>query len=1428
MATSREENPYEGGGLGTGGKFPKRPFRRSTHTTPYDRPATAVRNPSGNNSWLSKLVDPAQRLITYSAHRLFSSVRKRLGAPPPPTPPQQPSSAIEQEVRDDHLEAAAFVINDSSQDKQEVEETGIQTNCSDRGGFTELEKLLKQKTFTRSEVDRLTALLHSKTVDSPVRVQKRTEGVPSELISSHEQKEEFPKTPALENGVESHLVSTSVFNSSALDEDVASPAELAKAYMGSRQSKVSPSILSLQSPALREDTTPLKHQYFPPKSSVLPIVPRTSSQTRVPENGSITSRSRGRSAIYSMARTPYARVYPTSTSKAVEGGPSSSYHSPLDHDNPSGSKQGALKRRSSVLENDIGTLGPIRRIRHKSNLLTSRALSFPVSGSPLSIARSGAGVSATPQPSSSMRNTPLTGEAMHNRDDTMPSTIIPPLPTKSTEMATKILQQLDKLVSPKEKSSQLKLPTVTKLSPSMLHGQARLSMETVDSSKFLHNIGDDKVDASVENLSAGGQKISSMTQNKVENGPLKLLATSDATIADATVPSRQTPSSSKSVGSSMMKPVSYPPQKKRAFHMSAHEDYLELDDDDGIPNGVASGKEKTNFTAVTGNIVSTTENILQDKPPASSIFKPLKSSVLDDKTNVGTADGSMVDEEVAISTSVTPSSSPTLTTGTVAAARQPVLGSDKATSPNGSIAAPSFGNKVASSAELTATAPKFGFGEKIDSSKESVTDASGFNFSTNKISDNVPKMPFKFGGESMGSKFGVSSDSKSENLISPTTVGSATDSMPKVPESVNGDGKTNLVTGFSVRSSEPSVSSTALTSLSTSTTGIFTFGHSSNQNNGSLASSPSFPSSQFAPLVTHNSSSQNSLSSSFCLTSSNTSNTAASSTSTGTGTGTPVSTPAITASTTSSFSNSAVSSSPAPTIFKFGTSLSPSTSLPISTSVSEPVEIKTRQDSGFGNLSSTPFGTSSAAGGTGSSIFRFNTSAVTSVNNQSEVPGFTADSGSALGANNQSQGSLFSSGSGSALGANNQSQGAVSSSGFGSISGTNSQSQGTVSSSGDGPAFGTNGQSQGTVPTSGSGSSLVTNSQSQGFVFSSGSGLALSANNQSQGSVFSSSSGSAFGANNQSQGSIFSASGGSALGGQVSPATTGFAPSTQSQPFQFGSSPSFGLAGNTALSSGNSVFASSSPATNVFNPGTTFGLTPTSSSAANSVSSNSGTTSSPFGASSWQPSKSPFGNTFSSTSSGFSFGASNASSSSSSVFSFGASTASSSSSGFSFGASTSASATSSPLVFGSSNGASSSPLFSFASAATTSTQPVFPAPNSAFTFNSAPSSNNNDQMSMEDSMAEDAVQATPPAAAPIFGQQPASQSNFVFGAQTPSGSSPFQFGSQQNVNVTPPNPSPFQASGTLDFNAGGSFSLGTGGDKSGRRILKVKGKHRKK
>ncbi|MED6109736.1 hypothetical protein PIB30_036385 [Stylosanthes scabra] len=1386
MATEEEKekskkNPYEEG-LGTGGKFRKRPFRR-TQTTPYDRPPNSLRNPTtaaaaqrNNGGWFSKLVvDPAQRFIAQRASSLFSAVfRKRLPAPPPPsispTNPPHPSSSKETkpELQDNHQEEAPFVANNSS-GKQHVAhaESDVQINCSDGERLSELEKLLRQKTFTRSEIDRLTALMRSRTEDAP-DAPTREDGESRQVIAMEprlpcEPKEEYPKTPALDN-VDNHLALTPYAASSVPIEDVASPAELAKAYMGSRPSKVSSAMLGVRSTARRDDLTFPKSENLPLSSSITSIVPRATRHAAVHENGFVTPRSRGRSAIYSMARTPYTRPYVTSTLKggrlAVDGEPSSSSQSALDRGMFSGSKAGALKRSSLALDNDIGSVGPIRRVRQKSNLLYSK-------GSSLSIARSGAGGDYSHQPSSSSQKpTPMDEENVNN---SKPSTSFPSLPSKSSEVASKILQQLDMLVSPKEKSLESRLSNVNdispmKLSPSMLRGQALRSMETIDSSKLLENVQDNKFDGKVGNLSPGAQELT-LQKDKVENGPLKV----NAPDVDAANPKNQFMSTAKSVDSSMINSVSYHPQKKRAFHMSAQEDFLDLDDD-AYPNGAVSSfpaAEKETRGSIT----------MAEK---TTSMTGSKNFAIDGEGHVGSAAtrvGEKVDIPRSIASSVPGTTFTPVPVGITSAAKIS-FGSEKPATPNGSVVNPpvfNFGSNVVSSTTTgapsdnpTKSAPTFGF-------------------------EKVPPVPFSSSTPEVFKpvKFDAS-DSMAGNLVSSTTVAGATDSMPKVGELDKGGTETNKDTGFSVRSSGPAVSP----ATSTSTTSIFSFGQNStsSQNNGSIALSPPL-SSPFSPLGSNNFASQNIFnSSSLAASSTGISTTFASAGSTMT-----TSAAAITASNNSSSSTPLVSSStPTPTasIFKFGSTPALPTGFPVSSSGSEPLETKRIQDGGVGNISSSAFASSSAAvGSTGSGIF----GASSSSNSQSQgsVLGATVSSGSMLGAQVSPDNSQFA--------ASTQSQ------------------PFSLGSSASTPSFGLAGG------TASSGSSLFTSSSAgtTSTGFTSGSSFGSSASTPSFGLT----------------GSM--ASSGSSLFTSSSPATSTAFPSVGS----FGSSastPSFGLTGSTAssgssfftssspatnssFSSGGSLFSSSSPATNIFNSGSTFGLG-TSTSAANSTSSNGGTSTGLFGSSTWQANKSPFGSTFSSSSSsGFTFGASTTPAASSSS-PFGASAAPVGSSGSPFGTSTgSVSSTSSPSMFLSTNNAST-PQFSFTSAAaSTSSQNAFGTPSPVFSFGSAPvnNNNNNDQMSMEDSMAEDTVQATPPApATPIFGQQPPpAQSNFVFGASAPSGASPFQFGQ----NTAPQNPSPFQASGSQEFNAGGSFSLGTGGgDKSGRRMVKVKHKLRKK
>ncbi|XP_038884355.1 nuclear pore complex protein NUP1-like isoform X3 [Benincasa hispida] len=1300
MATEREEVRYEGG---RGGKFQKRPIRRS-HTTPYDRPPTALRNSAGKG-WLSKLVDPAQKLITSSAHRLFSSVfRKRL-PPPPPSLPLSREANDEMENRNQEEVAADPPVTQEGTNVDFVPSI----NSNNTHGVSDLEKILKEKTFTRFEIDRLTELLKSRVADVPSGVESgKLEQVPSTPVISYGKQEGCPKFPAQsQDGVSPHMVSTHV----VLDEDVASPAEIAKAYMGSRPPKATP--LSMASHSQKfGDGFSLGN---PSKSPTLSLMPRSPGNFDV-ENGFVTPRSRGRSALYSMARMPYSRVRATpsiknsvATTDAYRA-TSSSSQSAWGQGRLLGSEQGALKRRNSVLDDEMGSVGPIRRIRHKSNHLFPKGLSLPSSSTSIPVSGIGSETSQHLQSTkvhpfsstggkglySSETKRNLSKMSAESENDMIPSSSFPQIPLRSSEMASKILEQLDKLTPPKEKSSELKLLSVrnnspSKLSPSMLHGPALRSLEDVDSAKYLENVEGIRSNDACDLTSKKNDKFE-------ESSPLKFKVPNDKSISTGNGVGSSVPKETVSGSGQQVSFVGPSLQTKCAFQMSAHEDFVDMDEE-GYSNGPVADisierQEKVN-SLVAVSKPNNTEAITVDKPQASIEAKPPTVSAMNKINDQGKSDVPVTTEKSPIFSFPT-TSSPSITAN--------VIGPESNMRPE----------KIASSeVPKAATTPIFGFGEKFPSQKEAVSFAPTFAF-VNKITTSTNEQnaipvvtsegnvqptqqasaptTFKFGdkatfpipanaatengnknegsplfasplvNEKEGAKEGGSASVfKAESSSSSFNCSIPSFGVPKESMSEKAGDKSSSA-GFAVGTSGSLFSSSVSTSISTPTSGLFSFSSpstNSNLNNGSLVSTtPSFPTP--ATTFSNNITNQNSsIKPSFNAAASNSE---------------PVTTTSLpTSSLMPSFSAAPIS--------KFGSSSVPSTSAPALSAPSGvgSIESKTKQETTFGNLSGIPPSDLSAVkvSSTGSSVFQF---------------------------------------------------GAAS----------------TPSDSNKRPANSTFTPSN--VPT---------------------------------------------------------------FGASFSPVSSGLASSTQSTPvLQFNSSStSFGLTGNTGLASGSSLFGSSAPASNLFASGPTFGLASSSSSVNNSVSSSAGTSSSFFN---WQPSSTPsFSTGFSSTPTG----------------------------GFSFGlSSSSAASNSAPVLFGSSSTGSLTPsMFSFTSAATaTTSQPAFGNSNHGFTFGSTPPANN-DQANMEDSMAEDTVQ-TVTSPMPSFGQQPLTpppSSGFVFGSTAPPlGASPFQFGgSQQNVPTPQNNPSPFQASGSLDFNAsaGGSFSLGAGGgDKSNRKFVKVKSKSRKK
>ncbi|KAG8650989.1 nuclear pore complex protein NUP1 isoform X3 [Manihot esculenta] len=736
MAAARERNDdsYEdGGGFG---KFRKRPFRR-VQGTPYDRPPTAIRNSShaytnNNNGWLSKLVDPAHRLITSSAHKLFSSVfRKRLPPPPPPQPPELEANGGAPDKQQEAVGKDLPGIRGSA--IKEIDNPG---SSSDGVGLTELEIILKQKTFTRSEIDRLTALLQSRTVDVDLHVgnqEKKSEVIPLKGLFFLDRKE-FPSTPVKDEGLESHHVSTA----NVLDEDVASPAELAKAYMGSRPSKISPSVLGLHSKPMADNSIVQIDQLFPSKSPIASVVPRSSGHVVSVENGFLRPRSRGRSAIYSMARTPYSKVQSTSTPQGsgteanVLGSPSFLSQSMRENSRFSGSKQGPVKRRSSVLDNDVGSVGPIRRIRQKSNLVPSITLSMYGNG---------LGSDAAQRPSLTQKQALASGTSIENGDNSShQGSRFTPIPSKSSEMASKILQQLDVLVSSREKSP-------TKLSSSALRGPALRSLENVDSSKFVETVHDNNKMDVKQDTSLPGVRDSLCQKQDVEgNSPKKFIASyeksaSEVNGIDPTNLVKNNTSDLKAISfpaNSVAQPLP-PPQKKRAFQMSAHEDYLELGDDDHFSaSATLAEKNEKLVAALAENKASSGETIKSGKVAAFSQVEPQGRSIFNPKPP-GASDRSAVAEKSSGFSIPASAPLPSTTVRQAVADKQATLTSGKASSPNES-----------------SDAPIFNLGDKSVYSKEPNGIPPVCNFSSKTVGV-VPQLTFASASPVTGLKFGTSS-----------------------------------------------------------------------------------------------------------------------------------------------------------------------------------------------------------------------------------------------------------------------------------------------------------------------------------------------------------------------------------------------------------------------------------------------------------------------------------------------------------------------------------------------------------------------------------------------------------------------------------------------------------------------------------------------
>ncbi|KAI3991347.1 hypothetical protein MKX01_034666 [Papaver californicum] len=954
MATTAAAGSYEGG---AGGKFQKRPLRNRT-TKPYERPITAIRNPieaGTRNGWISRIVDPASRLITRSAQIFYSSVfRKNLPAPPPPVTETNHGQRVQ------FREAGPSVPSSESREHATGNEGDRLNNSPGDSGIDVLEKLFKEKTFTKAEIDRLTEVMHSRTVGESTGNGKKASGLSTSQKATPQERQELLHMAVQENGMVSQNlhggVSAPTFRSNEIEQDVASPTELAKAYMGNRSSKVSRSTLGLHSQSLREDMSLLTNAPFTPKLHCMSLVPRSAVRfPTVSENGFMTPRPRGRSTMYNMSRTPYSRVHNSGVLKidAQVITPSTSSQRPWENSTFSGGKQPS-KRRISVLDSDIGSVGPIRRIRQKTNMLMlpSKAMITPGSSSsnPLSADGSYAAQASTSSGQKLLLDESKQNNTSHLRHsekgyNSVLTTSFASVPSQSTQMAQKILQQLDKLVpSPKEKSSELRLASARGKSPAkltlgMLQGQALRSVEDVDSSRFLVTAqSSGALDGVGGNSASGAEASTSRKQGKVkDNGPAEVF-----TFRDEKAPKTngvETKSSTEDTVPSG-KALEMPPQK-RAFQMSAHEDYLEMDDD--------SYSDRVNITPAVAESEKLGIYMVQSPSSAAETVSVVKPFAFSSEALTGNAISSWAD---------------------VGASDEAVVVSKK----DSSSALPVTPSRSAAVVESTPTSQPV---LSVENSEPKGQTASAFNFATKAYNQGSSV-------DSLGVVFGAPSIKKIEPISSTAALAvSATEHVPKAAEL----GKSNESTRKADELSKQSEN--VISSCVPSSTPIFSFGVPTNSSsNGFSASTTSL----FGAPTTVASDASKGLDTSLDTTGKTTIVAA-----------NGIANPSNVASTNSSIST--LPTTPA-AVFQFGSSSttavvsSSSTTLPLPSSGSEDkhLECNTKQPRPFGSL--TAIGdTPSTFTSTGNGIFGFNASGPVNpfANNKSLTPNpFTSAAGSSV------------------------------------------------------------------------------------------------------------------------------------------------------------------------------------------------------------------------------------------------------------------------------------------------------------------------------------------------------------------------------------------------------------------------------------------------
>ncbi|KAK9102017.1 hypothetical protein Sjap_019271 [Stephania japonica] len=475
-----------GGERGGGGKL-RRPPRRKPSATPYDRPPPPQFQPQnrggGSGWWLSKLVDPAARVIVGGATRFFPSLFFKSH------PPLLASSVSNEEHQDlnSDVDAEPEQVSDIqiyrgdegenvTREAERLRTVSIMNrhdgeSTSAATGMSDIEKMVEGKTFSREDLHRLTEILYSRMADQldahnhgkEVNTHKREEtGV--HLLGSQN-----INSLGLVHEVDDGLISSPLPQITFGNEGGSSPVEIAKAYMRNQVSEFgvcSPRVVE------RDERTPLPSSVTSdgsPSHRPSPCWPGAMIQDPPAYMTPKTERRGVR--LHNLPRTPYSRtVFSRSASKLHESGDrflnTSSIKRKQLQTPVYGDSQGRTAR--VFLDNDSGTVGPIRRVQHKFGRITIPS-KVPDTFDSLLYGRLPTESSERLLPTLKQRVEPTLKHRVEPRASTSrnfsltsskPHSGVSVVHPQSTDTAKKILEHLDRtILTPQKKVTELRLAT---------------------------------------------------------------------------------------------------------------------------------------------------------------------------------------------------------------------------------------------------------------------------------------------------------------------------------------------------------------------------------------------------------------------------------------------------------------------------------------------------------------------------------------------------------------------------------------------------------------------------------------------------------------------------------------------------------------------------------------------------------------------------------------------------------------------------------------------------------------------------------------------------------------------------------------------------------------------------------------------------------